>query len=301
MLERVLLLLGFLGAVSLGQDVEPTIFFQQDPPMRLQEVRDHSEVGLGLGERIVLHDYSMGVNPEGLFTINLQQHEMLSVNEEGKMRMNADLYVHNLNVDNNLMVGGISQWRLVRADVFSDKAVPTKWAFDDRLNCRSLSMLTSSKSKTISYTYSDLPAHTQVRFEAVAHFVDDWQGETAYMKIDGEYIWTYSNHGPSLNPINLCGSPLYGENAFSIPIDVSIWNPTSTLKVEFGSNLDDGVTAYFGVSSITLSIREQVKASSAKNGTASAVDIDPAYQRPDGSDLNPFANDLPPNTTNSKN
>jgi hypothetical protein len=266
--------------------------------MRLQEVRDHSEIGLGLGERIVLHDYSMGVNPEGLFTINLQQHEMLSVNEQGKMQMNADLYVHNLNVEKNLMVGGISQWRLVRADVFTDSTVPTAWTFQDKLICRSLSMLTSSKSKPISFTYTNLPAHTQIRLEVVAHFVDDWQGETGYMKIDNEYVWTHSNQGPLVNPINLCGSPLYGENAFSVPIDLAVWNPSPTMKVEFGSNLDDGVSAYFGISSISLSIREQTKPS-APNSTN--IDIDPAYQRSDGTDLRPFVNNLPASAQNNNN
>lgn len=35
-----------------------------------------------------------------------------------------------------------------------------------------------------------LPTHTKVRLNSVAHFVDDWQGETTYMSVNDRTTWT---------------------------------------------------------------------------------------------------------------
>jgi hypothetical protein len=55
---------------------------------------------------------------------------------------------------------------------------------------------------TAEYTYSKksttngnnislkLPPHTNIRIASVAHFVDDWQGETAYMSVNDRTTWT---------------------------------------------------------------------------------------------------------------
>jgi len=220
------------------------------------------------------------VYTDGLFTINLEEHEMISVNSEGKVTMNADLYVKNLNVNNDIVVGGISQWRLVRSDVFTDQTISTKWNFENYLQCPAFSMITTTRKTPITYTYLNLPAHTQVQLQATVHFIDDWQGETAYLKVDDEYVWTKS-HGQEVigHTVNVCGSPLFGETSFTIPIDIAVWNPNKQLKVEFGTTLDPGVTAYLGLSSINLYIRESTLLSSGGSKDPN-MDIDPSYPSP---------------------
>jgi len=260
---------------------ESTIFFQQDPQMGLLETNSKDGNSLGVGDRLHLKDYSLGVNSDGLFTINLQQHEMISVNEKGKVTMNADLYVKNLNVNDDIVVGGISQWRLVRSDIFTDKTISTAWKFETYLDCPAFSIITTTTKKTpITYTYLNLPPHTQVQLQATVHFVDDWQGETAYLKIDDEYVWTKS-HGQEVigHPINVCGSPLFGETSFSLPIDVAVWNKNKMLKLEFGTTLEAGVTAYLGLSSINLYIRESALLSSGGDKDPNKQ-IDPSYPSP---------------------
>jgi len=261
---------------------DSTIFFQQDPQMGLIEIKskDGNSNSLGVGERIHLKDYSLGVTDEGLFTINLQQHEMISVNEKGKVTMNADLYVKNLNVNDDIVVGGISQWRLVRSDIFTDKTISTTWNFETYLDCPAFSMITTTKKTPITYTYLNLPSHTQVQLQATVHFVDDWQGETAYLKIDDEYVWTKS-HGQEVigHTVNVCGSPLFGETSFTVPIDVAVWNKNKQLKLEFGTTLEEGVTAYLGLSSISLYIRESLLLSSGGDKDPNKQ-IDPSYPSP---------------------
>jgi len=243
----------------------------------------------------------MGINKKGLFTIDLQQNEMISVNSEGKVSMNADVYVNNLNINGDIVVGGISQWRLVRSDIFSDNTIKTLWTYEKYLQCSpSFSIITTTKNTPITYTYENLPAHTQVQIQATVHFIDDWQGETAYLKIDDEYMWTKSNsHERSGNSLNLCGSPLFQENSFSVSIDVAVWNKNTQLKIEFGTTLDPSVTAYFGLSSINLYIRESTSLTSGGSKDPNQ-DLDPSYPNPfhDSSDDN--KNKQPTSSTGSK-
>jgi len=285
---RTLVLLVCLGLSLVAADQrridrdndQNTIFFQQDPQMRLLEIKSKDGNSLGVGERIHLKDYSMGVNNDGLFTINLQQHEMISVNTNGKVTMNADLYVKNLNVNNDIVVGGISQWRLVRSDVFTDQTISTTWSYETYLQCPAFSMISTTKKTPITYTCLNLPAHTQVQLQATVHFVDDWQGETAYLKINGEYAWTKS-HGQEIigHTVNVCGSSQFGETSFTVPVDIAVWNKDNQLKVEFGTTLDPSVTAYLGLSSINLYIRESTLLSSGGSKDPNQ-DIDPNYPSP---------------------
>jgi len=269
---------------------ENTIFFQQDPQMRLIEVNEKQKEkqtqtltqgnALGVGERIHLKDYSMGVNTNGLFTINLQEQEMISVDSEGTIDMDADLYCKKLHVDEDLVVGGISQWRLVRSDIFTDKTLKTEWKYETYLQCPLIAMIATTRKAPITYTYENLPPHTQVRISATVHIIDDWQGETAYLKLNDEYVWTSSHgHETKGHSINICGSPLYEETSFSLPIDVAIWNTEKNLHIEFGTTLDPSVTAHLGLSSINLHVRESDRFTSGGSKEPNK-DRDPSYPDP---------------------
>jgi len=266
--------------IDKDTDDQNTIFFQQDPQMKLLEIQSKDGNSLGVGERLHLKDYSMGVNKDGLFTINLEQNEMISVNAEGAVTMNADLYVKNLNVNHDIIVGGISQWRLVRSDLFTDLKIPTSWKYETYLQCHAFAMITTTRKLPITYTYLNLPAHTQVQLEATVHFVDDWQGETAYLKIDDEYAWT-KTHGQDIigHSLNVCGSPLYGETSFTISVDIAVWNTNKELKIEFGTTLEPTVTAYLGLSSMNLYIRESTQFTSGGSKEPNK-DRDPSYPSP---------------------
>ena len=79
-----------------------------------------------------------------------------------------------------------------------------------------------------SKTYENLPDHTILRITAVFHFLDNWKGESGYLKVntgrDGkfEYIWV-EKYDLSVFPdaYNVCGGET-GEGKFSSLIDITI-------------------------------------------------------------------------------
>jgi len=132
------------------------------------------------------------------------------------------------------------------------------------MKCSALTILTGPRGNqkvpnvdSISKTYEKLPAHTQVRIQATAHFVDDFQGEMVYLKVDNNIAWTDTHdQRASRGQFSVCGSEVYPESRFSVPIDVTFSHSAPRLKVSFGSTLDNTAVAAFGISSFTLSIRD---------------------------------------------
>jgi len=95
-----------------------------------------------------------------------------------------------------------------------------------------------------------------LRIAATVHFIDDWQGPTAYAKIDDHYIWTETvdqENGPGR--INVCGSPTFPEVRFSVPIDVTIPHRKSNFSVTFGATMEEGSETRFGISSLAIYLR----------------------------------------------
>jgi hypothetical protein len=114
----------------------------------------------------------------------------------------------------------------------------------------------------VTKTYTDIPDHTSLRIQANYHFIDAWDTETGFMRInngkDGmmQYIWTerYSAFVGN-NGIDICGGR-WPEGRFSVPIDVSIPHTDSSVKIGFGSTIEqDPCDESFGVSGVRILIR----------------------------------------------
>jgi hypothetical protein len=159
-----------------------------------------------------------------------------------------------------VVVGGIKQWALVRQDHFQNADDSNEWRFvgteepvgtstcaranpNDRFlggHC----VLANGPARKI---YRHLPPHSQVRVTARYHFIDRWMGETAFAQIDNQYVWTQthrisastasSSSSPSIGVgLDLCGSPQWGETRLSSPIDVSVSHNSDSLIVAFGAH-----------------------------------------------------------------
>lgn len=76
-------------------------------------------------------------------------------------------------------------------------------------------------------------------------------------KEDLVYVWTdkhYYNKGK--NGINICGSELAPENKFAVPIDIILPHTKDTIRIAFGSTLDqDPFVSSFGVSMLEIYIK----------------------------------------------
>ncbi len=128
----------------------------------------------------------------------------------------------------------------------------------------------------VSKVYSDLPEHTsvsqihidithinsqflflQVRLRANFHFIDKWGGETAFAKLQDNYVWTDSfDQVSSKSGIDLCCSPA-PESKYSVPIDVMLPHTASSVKVTFGSTLSGSpMEQSWGVSDVQILVRK---------------------------------------------
>ena len=111
-------------------------------------------------------------------------------------------------------------------------------------------------------TYRNLPTHNILRIVAVYHFLDNWKGESGFLKINTgaygeyEYIWA-EKYDLSEFPdaYNVCGSDA-GEAKFSSFIDITIPHFDDDIALEFGSTLEgDPCEKSYGVSSISLYVK----------------------------------------------
>lgn len=218
-----------------------------------------ARVELGSGSSGV---YSIEVTPKGIFQINLDQQSMLQINQNGQMIVNAhNLTTKGLSVS-GFFVRGVEQWSMVAQEIFTPSQ-STGWSPDVHFNCGAITLLGKTipsglddnigQVPYVNYTKTfDMPnAHSKVRIVATVHFLDDWQSETAYLKIDGNYVWTQSHSETnSDSKLNVCGQS-YPDSKFSVGIDVTIPHTANTLNAVFGSNLAS-TDAMFAVSAFAL-------------------------------------------------
>jgi len=141
------------------------------------------------------------------------------------------------------------------------------WWYDDVIRCNGFAMLSAKPGRTISTTYMGLPKHTHIRVTATVHFIDDWQGETGWLKLNDRFVWTESHdQRNTAGKFSMCGSDLYPESRFAAPIDI-IWKHNEpSLTLALGSNLDEGSDARFAVSNIAIHTRDASRRKKKKKG-----------------------------------
>jgi hypothetical protein len=219
---------------------------------------DGARVNFGTGDGA----YSIGITKDGFFTIEQEDEAVLSVNDDGDVSLNADSVIVNGLQAGSLVLNSVPQWQLYRMDVFDTKPVPIGWSFEEIMQCSALSVMIGRGDGAIANTFVELPKHTQIRIQATVHFIDDWQGETAYLKSQGFYLWTESHdQRNSATKFSVCGSDLYPESRFTVPIDITLTHESDSFSLAFGDNVEDGSEAKFGVSTVSIWLRVPVASS----------------------------------------
>jgi len=200
--------------------------------------------------------FSMGVTKDGFFTIEQEDEAVFTIDNTGDVSVNADSIIVNGIQAGALVLNHVPQWQLYQMDVFDTKPAPAQWSFDEIMQCSGISMMIGRTDGAISITYSHLPKHTQIRVQASVHFIDDWQGETAYLKAQDAYLWTESHdQRNSATKFSVCGSDLYPESRFLVPVDVTQTHGSDSFSLSFGTNVEEGSEAKFGVSSVSILLR----------------------------------------------
>jgi hypothetical protein len=150
-------------------------------------------------------------------------------------------------------------WKLIGSDDFNSQEDIKGWNFVSTSYCGSSSDLFLGghcllSNQIVKKTYNDLPKHTRVLVTANVHFIDDWQGETAYVKIDDKVAWMKSvRSGPT--SINICGGS-YGEAAFNVPVIAEIAHDDFSLNLSFETNIErDPCDVSFGIDNVAVYVK----------------------------------------------
>eukprot|EP00164_Ancoracysta_twista_P004339 GFYU01005846.1.p1 GENE.GFYU01005846.1~~GFYU01005846.1.p1 ORF type:complete len:216 (-),score=37.50 GFYU01005846.1:269-916(-) len=101
--------------------------------------------------------------------------------------------------------------------------------------------------------FENLPEHQYVRVKANYYFIDKWDGESGFLKVDDEYAWVRMYTQPK-EAWNVCGNDQVGDAAGEA-VDVVVPHTQSQLKLDFGSNLSKGAYhASWGVGDVLLAL-----------------------------------------------
>jgi len=181
-----------------------------------------------------------------------------------------------------VVVSGVKQWRLVRHDSFeketADRDPAEGWSLAELSSCSR--DLTRDQSQVdhflgghcnmaageLKKRFDQLPPHKQVRLAARYHMIDDWQGETAFLKIGEQFVWSDRSRASqgARDGLDMCGSTEFPERRMSIPIDVTLPHSDSFLEVSFGSTAlarnqqqhrEDPCRRSFGVDDVMVYVR----------------------------------------------
>jgi len=164
-----------------------------------------------------------------------------------------------------LEVGGVRQWQLVSVEDFEEEGADAAslaegWNHKDVSECAGNKFLggpcTKGGSTELKKVYSGLPAHSQVRITSKYLFIDSWDGEHAYLNVDGRAAWadTY-NHASVTKGLNVCGNDT-PEGRLMSHIDVTIPHTADSVELTFGATTDEhACDESFGVDSVMVFVR----------------------------------------------
>jgi len=98
--------------------------------------------------------------------------------------------------------------------------------------------------------------HTELRLKATFHYIDRWEGASAYARVDSQFVWAESYElPPAAEGVNLCGGDA-PENRFAVAIDAGVPHNSTVANILFGATLDAAAThASWGVSDLQLFLR----------------------------------------------
>jgi len=160
-----------------------------------------------------------------------------------------------------LEIDGVRQWALHSLEDFEEVGTDG-WNHGELTECAGRKILgghcVEKATPELTKTFSGLPLHSQIRVVAKYLFIDSWDGESGFMKVDGNAVWVDSyNHasGDAKHGINICGNET-PEHKFSTPIDLSVPHSGDSVTLSFGATTDEhSCDESFGIDSVMIFTR----------------------------------------------
>jgi len=189
-------------------------------------------------------------------------------NLTGTIRADGDLYVvgtlfaDDMDVDSE---NDMAQWSLIYLDLFHETTAG--WSLNYTSTCGSPYKILGGHCKTasqeLSKTFDKLPEHKQVKVQANYYFIDNWDDDTGWMKIDGAWAWTEEYTWCRQTFLMLCtkGKSICGKEEYPDKIgrmiDAAALHTADAVTVTFGTTFDyaDACEASYGVNAVTIWIR----------------------------------------------
>lgn len=200
--------------------------------------------------------------PEPLFDLELHED---GANDKVRF-LSKNLRVASLTAPLGVLVNGIRQWELARAEDFTGGAAG--WSRPTVTQCGGVSMLGGFcrfSTGEVNKTYTSLPAHRQIRIKATYHFIDRWIGEAGFMKVNlgaddrPVVVWSEQwTQAMSKNGMNICGQKATPEGKFATAIDIILEHTADSVQLGFGSTMTDTdpCDESWGVSGVEIYTRE---------------------------------------------
>ena len=240
--------------------------------------------GAGSESLLSLGNFVLSSTPAGEFEVRAPDgRTALSVDAAGAVSVHGQLHARgSLRVDGKLNYLGLSQWFLARAESF--EASCSAWSNCTRTSCGAIRMLggygafaggevppspAQFRRNSAQFSHAahhrsqvsklfvrlDTP-HTELRLKATFHYIDRWEGASAYARVDSQFVWAESyTLPPAAEGVNLCGGDA-PENRFAVAIDAVVPHNSTVANILFGATLDAPAThASWGVSDLQLFLR----------------------------------------------
>ena len=207
-------------------------------------------------------------------TLYLKNGEAVLANAVNSVEWRTEAHISYMRVIGNVVhrseVTGsqLAEWKLFALDNFSS-GERNDWGGADSLirTCgpaRDKSMFRDCKSKIAYFekTFHEIDAHSELKIFVNVHFLDQWEGEQAYIQINDETVWTRTyqwcntifHYKCVTDGVNVCGEAypdLIGQYVmFVYP------HTAKTVKIRIGSSLKSGnCDANWGFNNFMLYLR----------------------------------------------
>lgn len=157
----------------------------------------------------------------------------------------------------SLSIGGTKQWALWDLDTF-DVQDSGQWSLNDHSSCgvgsgpgrdEFLGGHCRFAASTSTRRYTQLPPHERIRIRARVHFIDEWEGESIQMSLDGAPVWSQAHEWcPNFQKwictkygIDTCGRET--PDRLSVVAEATSIHNASEVSVAFSSSLPPGTDA----------------------------------------------------------
>lgn len=218
-----------------------------DAQLNLKSGDDSFAIGAG----------SLGKGKGKGFFIKENDDVLFSCNNENECTLYSDVMsVEALRVD-SLRIHNTPQWRMGSLDMFDENV--SGWSGGEVYKCPGFSLLSGQKNPkgdSVTKQFVNLPEHNQIRVEANFHMLDDFQGETCYMKIGKHIVATKSHDQRNVRgALNICGDVNIPDSSSSVTFSAAVAHAGEDLSVSFGCTVEKFTNVIFGPSSVAVYYR----------------------------------------------